>query len=97
MKIINDIQKNMDNLKKEIIGIYKHSRIGVFELVLSIDYENKTIDTVFISQFGAIQRGYGIPYEQGKLQLFDKGVSMYDLLAYPSAWAEFINKFHTQQ
>ncbi len=49
----------------DVIGVYKHSKIGVFELVLKINKDAETIETVFISQFGAIQRGFSIPYQQG--------------------------------
>lgn len=92
MKTIHNAQKELDSLKKEVIGIYKHSTLGLFELVLKYDEDNKTMNTVFISQFGAIQKGFNIPLK-GQLCLFDREVSMYDLLAYPHAWDTFLKQF----
>jgi hypothetical protein len=62
-------------------------------LVLKINTEAETITTVFISQFGAIQKGFSVPYQQGQLHLFDKGVSMYELLEKPFDWGDFMKQF----
>jgi len=90
---IAKVQNELNVLKNDLIGIYKHSTIGVFELVLSIDKNTETIETCFISQFGAIQRGFLIPYQQGKLSLFPDNKNMNDMLDNPFEWDAFIKSF----
>jgi len=90
---ISKVQNELNALKEQVIGIYKHSTIGVFELVLSIDKQTETIETCFISQFGAIQRGFSIPYQQGKLFLFPDNRNMNDMLNSPFEWDAFMKQF----
>lgn len=85
--------EGLETLKMYTIGIYKHSNIGIFELVLSIDKQRETIETVFISQFGAIQRGFSVPYQQGILKLFPDNRNMNQMLDNPFEWNEFIKSF----
>lgn len=94
MKSIRNAQNELNNLKNEVIGVYKHRNIGVFELVLSVDKEKETIKTVFISQFGAIQQGFAIPYQQGILHLFPENKNMNQMLDDPFEWQAFINQFN---
>lgn len=90
---IRTAQDGLTLLKEDVIGIYKHHTLGVFELVLSINKQLKTIETCFISQFGVIQRGYSIPYQQGKLILFPDGKNMNNMLENPFEWEKFIKQF----
>lgn len=93
MNTITTAQQALDSLKNEVIGIYKHRSLGVFELVLNINKDAETITTVFISSFGAIQKGYGVQYQQGQLRIFPNGKNMNDMLNNPFEWSEFINQF----
>lgn len=91
---ISNARRELDTLKKDVIGLYKHRSLGVFELVLSIDKQTETIETCFISQFGAIQRGFGIQYQQGILKLFPDNKNMNEMLENPFEWSEFIKSFN---
>ena len=64
MNSIQKAQQQLNVLKNDVIGVYKHNTLGVFELVLEVNFQNETLKTVFISQFGAIQQGFGIQYQQ---------------------------------
>ena len=93
MKSIKNAQNELDTLKNDVIGIYKHRTLGVFELVLKINKDAETIETIFISQFGAIQRGFGIPYQQGQLIMFPQGKNMNQMLDNPFEFDAFIKSF----
>ncbi len=91
---IGKVQNELNTLKDSVIGIFKHRQLGVFELVFSINKQFETIETCFISQFGAIQRGFSVPYQQGTLHLFPDNKNMNQMLDNPFEWAEFINQFN---
>jgi len=93
MKSITNAQQELNTLKNDIIGIYKHRTSGVFELVLSINKQTETIETCFISQFGAIRRGFGIPYRLGILKIFPDNKNMNQMLNNPFEWDKFIKQF----
>lgn len=93
MESIQRVNTELNSLKNDVIGVYKHSKIGVFELVLKINKDAETIETVFISQFGAIQRGFSIPYQQGQLIMFPQGKNMNQILDNPFEWDAFIKSF----
>jgi len=90
---ISNAQRELDILKSDVIGLYKHRTLGIFELVLSIDKQTETIETCFISQFGAIQRGFSVPYQQGVLKLFPNNKNMNDMLDNPFEFDAFIKSF----
>ena len=74
--------------------ILEAKNIGVYELVLKINKDAETIETIFISQFGAIQRGFGIPYQQGQLIMFPQGKNMNQMLDNPFEFDAFIKSFN---
>ncbi len=94
---IREAQNSLTALKNDVIGIYKHRTLGVFELVFSIDKKSETIETCLISQFGAIQRGFNIPYktQQGTLHLFPDNKNMNEMLDNPFKWDAFIKQFNS--
>ena len=93
MKSIKNAQNELDTLKNDVIGLYKHRTLGVFELVLKINKDAETIETIFISQFGAIQRGFSVPYQQGQLMLFPNDKNMNQMLDNPFEFDAFIKSF----
>ena len=90
---INIAQQGLNSLKNDVIGLYKHRSLGVFEMVLKVNKESETIETVFISQFGAIQRGFSVPYQQGQLIMFPQGKNMNQMLDNPFEFDAFIKSF----
>lgn len=97
MKSISNARQGLNDLKNDVIGIYKHSTLGVFELVISVDKQRETIETCFISQFGAIQRGFSIPYQQGQLKFFPDNKNMNQMLDNPFEFDEFEEKYQDQE
>jgi hypothetical protein len=85
-----EAQHNLNELKESIIGIFKGQ--GVYELVLSV-YED-AIDTINITQFGAIQENYGVPQRFGTLILFPDNMNMNEMLKHPFVWSSFIEQFN---
>lgn len=83
-------QTELDKLRSQVIGIYKIADL----LFLVLDYDEKTesIDTIRISQLGAIQQDFGMPM-RGQIALFPNNKSMTDMLNQPLEWAKFIGKF----
>lgn len=90
---INIAQQGLNSLKNDVIGLYKHRSLGVFEMVLKVNKESETIETVFISQLGAIQRGFSVPYQQGQLIMFPQGKNMNQMLDNPFEFDDFIKSF----
>jgi hypothetical protein len=94
MKSIQKAQQELNTLKNDVIGIYKHRTLGVFELVLKINRDAETIETIFISQFGTIQRGFQVQYQQGILHLFPDNKNMNEMLNNPFEFDAFIKQFN---
>ena len=97
MESIENARQNLYILKNDVIGIYKHRTLGVYELVISINKNAETINTVFISQLGAIQQSFGIQYQQGILQLFPENKNMNQMLYNPFEFDTFMKSFNTKQ
>ena len=93
MEAIQSARQGLHSLKNNVIGIYKHNTLGVYELVLSINKDDETIETVFISQFGAIQRGFGVQYQQGTLYMFEEGKNFNNILDNPIEFDNIIKSF----
>jgi len=92
MENIHLAQAGLNLLKNDVIGVFKHRATGIYELVLKVNESSEVIDTVFISQFGAIQRGFSVPYQSGNLKLFPDNKNMNDILENPFKWDEFIRE-----
>ena len=80
-------------VKQDVIGLYKHPTLGVFELVTKLNVANETIDSVFISNFGSINQQYGMPIGNGKIHMFPEGKNMNEMLNLPFEWRKFLTKF----
>lgn len=80
-------------LKEEVIGLFKYPNSEHFELVVSVNEKNKTFESFRITQFGAVNQLYGMPFDRGTLHLFPKGKNLNDMLNHPMVWVEFLDKF----
>lgn len=80
----------LEELRSKVIGVYKENNDAAFELV--VDGTATTIDTIRITQFGAIQENFGLPI-RGKLLFFPQGKSLTDMVNTPFEWAKFIEQF----
>lgn len=87
-------QQQLDELKKEVIGLFKGRNSNVFELVINCQEANDTIDVIRVTQFAEIQKQFKLATHFGKLQLFPNNKNMYQMLNNPFEWAEFIEDFN---
>lgn len=92
MKSIQVAQKKLDNLKNDVIGLFKMRNSDVFELVTNVN-ENDTIDVIRVTQFGAIQQEFNLPIHYGTLKLFPDNMNMNEMLNFPFEFNDFINSF----
>ena len=72
-----------------MIGILKVR--NRFELVVYAG--EKTLDTINITDFGAIQSNYCLSKRVGQLHLFPDDKNMNDMLDNPFEWSRFMAKF----
>lgn len=85
-------QMHLDELKFGVIGIFKNHNGGVFELIT--DDNGDTIDTIYISSFGAIQQSFNHSKHYGQVEMFEQGVNMNQMLDNPFEWNEFMKRFN---
>lgn len=90
MNSVFQAQEKLNTLKIEVVGIFKNN--GVFELVLS--YDEEFINSIIITQFGAIQQQFNIPRRFGILKLFPDDKNMKEMLDFPFAWDAFMKQFN---
>lgn len=94
MDQIQKAQRFLDLIKNDVIGLFKMKNSKRFELVTRINEKN-TLDTISISQFGAISKSFCLPYQHyGHLELFPDGKNMNQMLDEPFEFDAFIKKFN---
>lgn len=81
------LQKELNQLKNSVIGIFKTNG-GVFELIMK-DYID-SVDTIYITSFGAIHECHGMPLHYGKKVLFPDNKNMNEMLNDPFLWNDFL-------
>lgn len=91
---IQEAKIGLNSLKSEVIGLFKHPSAKIFALVVKVDNKSETIDSIYITQFGAVQQTFGLPYKTGILHLFPDGKNMNDMLNNPLEWMGFLSKFN---
>lgn len=90
MKTVIATQEQLNILKNDVVGIFKSN--GLFELVLS--YDEEFINSIVITQFGAIQQQFNIPRRFGILKIFPDDKNMKEMLDFPFAWDAFMKQFN---
>lgn len=93
MKSIRTAQNELNNIKNDVIGIFKMKNSNVFELVVNYQKTDETVDVIRITQFGVIQLEYDLPIHFGKLKLFPDRSNMNDMLDNSFEWEAFIKSF----
>lgn len=82
------LQNELNNLKENVIGVFRHNNLGVFELVITKDKD--TIDSIYISSMGSISSTHGMPLHYGKYVEFPNGKNLNEMLNEPIEWREFM-------
>lgn len=93
MKSIQTAQTELNNLKNDVIGVFKNRNGGSFELVTGVSKDGSSIDTISITSFGAIQQDFSLPVHYGTLHLFPDNKNMNDMLSNPFEWDAFMKQF----
>lgn len=88
-------QIQLDELKNDVIGLFKMRNSNLFELVVNCQETNNTIDVIRITQFGVIQKEFSLPTHYGRLHLFLNNKTMNQMLDNPFKWAEFMKQFES--
>lgn len=92
MNSIRKAQQELNNIKNDVIGLYKIS--DCFELVVDFDKDTNTIDTINITEFGSLHQNYNVPFKKiGQFFLFPNGKNMNEMLVNPFEWSDFIKSF----
>jgi len=90
MKSIRNAQQELNTLKNDVIGVVQIR--GGFHLITKMD--NSTFDSIFITQFGAIQRDFAVSKQMfSNLRLFPDNKNMNDMLSNPFEWDAFMKQF----
>ena len=93
MNSIRKAQQELNNIKNDVIGLFKMRNSNVFELVVNHQAVNETIDVIRVTQFGVIQLEYNLPIHFGNFKLFPYDKSMNEMLVNPFEWSDFIKSF----
>jgi len=90
MKTTTAIQIALDELRRQVIGIYRNPNKGAYELVTAV-YGDESFDCIHISAFGGVSESYGCLRRGGQLEFFSD--NMFDTLNDVFAWSEFMKRF----
>lgn len=91
MKAVKIAQASLNILKTQVIGLFYIGRS--MELVVAHNDKQGTVNTLFITPFGAIQQTFGIPVEKGQFKLFPDGRNMQEMIDNPFLWEKFVKSF----
>lgn len=86
--IINQAQKNLDNIRDITIGITR--RLGNYSLVIEYDEHDNYAIVVDITQWGAIQTTH-LTLKKTEVNMIPNGETLSQLLKKPLKFGEFIN------
>ena len=92
MKKYTTVQKELDKLKNDVIGLFKMRNSNVFELIINVK-EFATLDVIRITQFGAIQQEFNLPIHYGTFKLFPDNKNMNQMLDNPFEFDIFVESF----
>lgn len=86
-----EAQREIDLLTDNVIGLFKVG--NKFELIVNVQYANETVDTLNITQFGAIQINYNVPICLGQGIMFPNDKNMNQMFDNPFEFDAFIKSF----
>lgn len=92
MKSVKVAQNALNDVRDGVIGVLKMK--GKFELIVGINNKDLTVDTLRLSEFGAIHETYGLPQSYGEVRLFPDNKTMNDMLNQVFAWSDFMEQFN---
>lgn len=84
------LQNELNNLKDNVIGLFRHNNLGVFELVVRDNGDS--VNTVYLSSLGGVSTTSHLPLHYGKYVKFPNGQNFNELLSKPFEYAEFMKE-----
>ena len=90
---VRQAQIGLDSIRSKVIGfIQDDTGSNTFEMIISIDDFNDTVDTVRIGGLGAIQESHGMPIRgRHVIHIPEFYGNFLKLLSYPHKWIDFYN------
>lgn len=85
------LKNSLDAFKRDVIGLVKNQ--DRFDLIVYKWDDLDAIDTITISQFGAIHENFRFPTSYGEVKFFPNGKSMDEMLDNPFEFDAFIKSF----
>ena len=91
MESIQRVQTELERLKNDVIGLVKNQ--DRFDLIVYKWDDLEAIDTVTITQFGAVQQNFRFPTSYGQVKYFPNNKNMNQMLDNPFEFDAFIKSF----
>ncbi len=93
MNVIYDLQKSLETLQDNVIGVFRNYKLKDYELVVSIESTNMDhwVKCVSISKLGALHITH-ISSKQGKLILFEENETLSDIKNNPYRLQEILEE-----
>lgn len=91
MYSIQEARMSLERLKKDVIGLVKNQ--DLFDLITYKWEDLEAVDTVTITQFGAIQENFRFPVKYGEVKYFPNNKNMEEMLDNPFEFDNFIKSF----
>ena len=87
-----NLRASLEAFKRDVIGLVKNQ--DRFDLIVYKWEDLEAIDTITISQFGAIHENFRFPISYGQVKYFPKGRTMDQMLDSPFEFDAFIKSFN---
>ena len=88
---IYSLEKSLDNLQAQVIGLFRNTRLKDYEMVVAND--NGWLKTISIGKLGGLHTTH-ITADQGKLIMFEDGQTLIDMKKNPYRLQELIDEIN---
>ena len=88
------LSKEFDIIRQQIIGLFRLNNETIFELVLNVNKDNMTIDTICITDLLGVHTTNGTPIAYGQLALFPDNKNYSQMLENPHQFSKWINEYY---
>lgn len=85
------LKNSLEAFKRDVIGLVKNN--NRFDLIVYKWEDLEAVDTMTITQFGALQLNFRFPCSYGEVKYFPKDKNMEEMLDNPFEWDAFIKSF----
>jgi len=86
------LTNSLEAFKRDVIGLVKNNYR--FDLIVYKWEDLEAVDTMTITQFGALQLNFRFPCSYGEVKYFPQGKNMEEMLDNPLEFDAFIKSFN---